>query len=86
MPLSSVALPSPTVAPFRWFFSVSARPETPDWELAFVHVIHAAAARAAGAAAQHASSYTQAKAAIDAIVDAEDRDIVMRIFRHVPAA
>ena len=66
----------------RTFFL--AKPDTPDWELAFVHVIHAGAARAAGAAAEHASSYTKAKAAIDAIVDAEDRDIVMRVFRHVP--
>jgi hypothetical protein len=63
-----------------------AAPDTPDWELAFVHVVHAAAAHAAGAIAEHAASYAKAQAALAAIADADDRAIVERVFRHVPAA
>ena len=61
------------------------RAETPDWELAFVHVIHAGAAHAAGARDEHAASYAKAGSAIAAIAEAEDRDIVERVFRHVAA-
>jgi len=56
----------------------------PDWEVAFTHVVHAHAASAAGAGDQHARSYDQAVQAIAAIVDEEDRAIVLRVFRHVP--
>ena len=62
-----------------------AAPKTPDWELAFVHAIHAHAASAAGSAEQHARSYAEAAKAVAAIVDAEDKEIVERTFRHVPA-
>ena len=57
---------------------------TPDWEVAFTHLVHAHAASAAGAEDQHARSYGQAVQAIAAIVDEEDRAIVLRVFRHVP--
>lgn len=61
-----------------------ASPSTPDWEIAFVHVVHAHAAWAAGAKEIHAHSYGQGARAIDAIAGDEDRDIVQRVFRHVP--
>ena len=62
-----------------------ARPDTPDWELAFVHAIHAEAAHAAGDAQGHAASYHRAAEALAAIADEEDREIVSRTFRQVPA-
>lgn len=61
-------------------------PGTPDWELAFVHVVHAHAAWAADADDEHARSYARAREAVAAISDAEDRAIVERVFRHVPPA
>jgi hypothetical protein len=60
-------------------------PETPDWELAFVHAIHAHAAAVAGDAQAHAASYAAAALAVDAIADKEDREIVERTWRQVPA-
>ena len=66
----------------RRFFLMT--PDTPDWELAFTHVVHAHAAVAAGAQQQHADSYANAQAAVHAIADEEDRAIVERVFRHVP--
>jgi len=59
-------------------------PETPDWEVAFTHAIHARCAHAAGDAAVHRASYEQAAAAVAAIADPEDRDIVLATFRRVP--
>jgi hypothetical protein len=59
--------------------------DTPDWEIAFVHVIHAHAACVAGAAGQHASSFAEATRAVGEVADAEDRELVQRIFRQVPA-
>jgi len=61
-------------------------PGTPDWELAFTHSVHAHAAWAAGARDEHAQSYAKAVDAIAAIADEEDKRIVQRVFRHVPAA
>lgn len=61
-----------------------AQPDAPDWELAFVHAIHAHAAQAAGDAEQHASSYATAKQAFEAIADAEDREIVARTYQKLP--
>ncbi len=61
-----------------------AAPGTPDWERAFAHVVHARAASAAGAAAEHALSYAQAGPAVAAIAGEEDRQIVERVFQHVP--
>ena len=59
-------------------------PDTPDWERAFTHVVHAHAPAAAGARQQHAESYANAQAALLAIADDEDRASVERVFRHVP--
>ena len=58
--------------------------ETPDWELAFTHVIHAHAASAAGAVDTHRVAYQAAKIALQAIADDEDRAIVNKTFHQVP--
>lgn len=60
------------------------RVETPDWERAYVRVIHAHAAAAAGDARTHAESYALAETAIRAIADPEDRRIVEQTFAQVP--
>jgi hypothetical protein len=57
---------------------------TPDWELAFVHTVHAYAASAAGSAKQHLESYNQAARALEGIADEKDRSIVERVYRHLP--
>ncbi|MDQ6621499.1 MAG: hypothetical protein M3Z31_17700 [Pseudomonadota bacterium] len=62
-----------------------ARPETPDWEVAFTHAIHAQAAHAAGHPHEHARSYASAKQAIAAIVQEEDRAIVEETFVRLAA-
>ena len=62
-----------------------AAPGTPDWEVAFTHVVHAHAASAAGATPQHVSSYALALQAVADVADEEDRAIVQRVLRHVPA-
>src|SRR5262245_16208037 len=59
-------------------------PSTPDWELAFVHTVHAHAASVAGAAKQHAESHVLATRALEGIADERDRSIVERVYRHVP--
>lgn len=58
--------------------------ETPDWELAFTHVIHAHAASAAGSVEIHRIAYEKARSAIKAIADEEDRAIVQKTFCQVP--
>lgn len=58
---------------------------TPDWEIAFAHVVHAHAASAAQARESHLQSYSEAAKALAAIADEEDRAIVQKVFRHVPA-
>lgn len=67
----------------RRYFTASA--ETPDWELAFTHTIHAHCALAAGKDDVYRSAYAQAVAALAAIVDEEDRRIVFQTFAQVPA-
>jgi hypothetical protein len=57
---------------------------TPDWELAFTHVVHAYAMSAAQLHDAHAASYAAATRAVESIKDDEDRKIVERVFRHVP--
>jgi len=57
----------------------------PEWETAFVHVIHAHSPAAAGAREQLISSYELATAAPAAIQDEEKRSIVAKTFGHVPA-
>ena len=59
-------------------------PSTPDWELAFVHTVHAHAASVAGSAKQHAESHVLATRALEGIADERDRSIVERVYRHVP--
>lgn len=59
--------------------------DTPDWELAFTHAIHAHAASAAGKVEEHRAAYQAATVAIAAIADAEDRAIVAATFIQVPA-
>ena len=59
--------------------------DAPDWEIAFVHTVHAHAAAAVGDADQHQSSYEAAEQAIEAIEDPEDRRIVLETFDQVPA-
>jgi hypothetical protein len=61
------------------------RSDTPDWEIALVHAIHALAAAASGHAAEHAASWEQARRSIEAIADAEDRAIVLKTWAQVPA-
>jgi len=61
-----------------------ARDDTPDWEVAFTHAIYAHSAHAAGDLAAHRAAYQDAVAAIAAIADQEDCDIVARTFGHVP--
>jgi hypothetical protein len=60
------------------------QPDTPDWELAFAHAIYAHAAQVAGKSAEHRASWQQARAALDAIADPEDRAIVEKTFAQVP--
>ena len=56
----------------------------PDWEIAFVHVIHAHAASAAGEAAKHRASYEAAVAAIANVSSEQERGNVAITFSHVP--
>ena len=56
---------------------------TPDWEIAFVHTIHARACASAGDAEGHAESFAQAQAAISAIADPQDKAIVLVTFEQV---
>lgn len=55
----------------------------PDWELAFVHTIHARACASVGNTKAYADSYANAQSAIDAIADPEDRAIVLITFEQL---
>ena len=59
--------------------------DSPDWEVAFVHAIYAHAAYATGRFEAHRAAYDQAAAALEAVVDEEDRKIVSKTFAQVPA-
>jgi hypothetical protein len=59
--------------------------DTPDWEIAFAHVIFAHAALAAGQPELHARAHADASASLQAIADPEDRAIVQKTFDQVPA-
>ena len=59
--------------------------ETLDWEIAYVHTIHAHAASVAGEAEKHRASYSAAHLAIAATVDEEDRDVVLKTFSQIPS-
>lgn len=58
--------------------------ECPDWEMAFVHTIHAHAAAAAAETSTHAKSYEAAIQALAAIESEEERKIVIQTFELVP--
>jgi hypothetical protein len=58
--------------------------QSPDWEVAFVHVVHAHAASAAGETEKHRASYGLAVAAIEVVSSEEERGIVPSTFSHVP--
>lgn len=58
--------------------------ESPDWEVAFVHAVHAHAAWAAGETGKHRASYALAVAAIEAVSNEKERGVVIRTFSHVP--
>ena len=56
----------------------------PDWETAFVHVVHAHAASAAGETEKHRASYALAVAALEAVSNEKEQRIVASAFSHVP--
>jgi hypothetical protein len=58
--------------------------EAPDWERAYLHVIHSHAAAAAGDAEIHAASYSLAQAALREVADPEERRVVEQTFVQVP--
>ena len=58
--------------------------DTEDWEIAFVHTIHAHAAAAAGDGERHRHSYQAAERSIAAIADDADREVVLETFVQVP--
>lgn len=61
-----------------------AQPSVADWEIAFVHTIYARACACSGDATGHAESFDKALAAIEAIVDPEDKAIVLTSFEQIP--
>ncbi|MDB5974704.1 MAG: hypothetical protein JWR07_1464 [Nevskia sp.] len=58
--------------------------ESPDWEVAFVHAVHAHAASAAGETGKHRASYELAVAAIETVSNEKERGVVVHTFGHVP--
>jgi hypothetical protein len=58
--------------------------DTDDWELAMMYAIDAYAAHAAGLVAEHRQSYQRADAALAAIADDKDREVVALTFGRVP--
>jgi hypothetical protein len=58
--------------------------ETPDWELAFTHAVYAHAAHAAGRLPEYRDAYSQAAAALGAVVNEEERKIAAETFSLVP--
>ena len=60
------------------------RPDTPDWEVALTHAIFAHCAHQAGDATAHRTAYDHATAALAAIKDTEDRDIVAKTYGQIP--
>lgn len=61
-----------------------AQPAVDDWELAFVHTVHARACASAGNRGGHLASYAAAEAAIAAITDKDDKAIVLVTFEQIP--
>ena len=69
--------------PMREYFL--GKPETPDWEIAFTHLVYAHAAHAVADKSTHRAAYEQASRAVQAIADEADREIVLKSLRQVPA-
>ncbi len=63
----------------------AARPDTPDWEIAFAHAVLAHAAHAAGHAELHALRHASASDLGARVTDATEREIFLRTWRQVPA-
>jgi hypothetical protein len=63
-----------------YFLGIQSR----DWEIAFVHAIHAHAASAAGDAEKHRTSYELAAAALESVSNEKERHLVAGTFNHVP--
>ncbi len=57
---------------------------SPDWEIAFAHLIMANAACASGDGSKHALYYTSAQELGNAIIDSDDKGIFMKSFANVP--
>lgn len=60
-----------------------AKDDTPDWEVAFAHVVYAHAAHTAGEFATYRSAYPTAAVAVAAIADETDREVVLKTFNLV---
>ena len=58
--------------------------ESPDWELAFTHTIHAHACHVNGNLEEYEVSFKAAEQAIASIADDEDRAIVLTTFDSIP--
>jgi hypothetical protein len=58
--------------------------QSPEWEVAFVHVVHAHAASTAGDTEKHQASYSLAVAALETVSNEKERGIVASTFSHVP--
>ena len=58
--------------------------QSPDWEVAFVHTVHAHAASVADETEKHRISYGLAVAALEAVSSEKERSIVASTFSHVP--
>lgn len=57
--------------------------DTPDWELAFTHTIHALAAKSFGKVAEYQASRQAAIQSLAAIKTPEDRAVVMKTFQLI---
>lgn len=90
--LLSLAHARAKLGPSAWHYAQTmqafflAKADTPDWEVAFVHTVHALAAQAHGDAAAFDASRALAKAAIDAIQSEVDRAIVLKTYRLIETA
>ena len=58
--------------------------DTPDWELAFTHTVHALAARAFGKTAEFNTSRQSALQSLQKIQDPADREVVLKTFQLIP--
>ncbi len=68
--------------PMHAFFVGKA--DTPDWELAFAHVIYAMAAHANGQDQVFRDAFPAAVQSLNAIQDPEDRAVVQKTFGFMP--